>query len=299
MAVNRLAALKARMTDLGSERVEKTLMAMLYGKPGVGKTVLSVGLAKYIADGKPVLYIDTKEGWVSLENHPDLMEGVLRLQYEDFSDHALVVEAIKKGEFGEIGAIVVDEFSTSTEGLLDALYRNDVSAAPGELPTEEVNAKLYKPLGDASRRAVEMYQSLRGVHVILVAHETTYSDHRKVIVTRPGFTPKNYAGLAKIMHVIGHVTAEVQGDGKNTRYVRRVQAHPSRLIDAKTRIGGLPLIGETAEFVQGVYDWLHDEETPLLEHDAVEMAEDDLPTEGVPLTDDAVDDDEPVLVEEA
>lgn len=296
---NKLASLKARMTDLGTEKVEKTLMAMVYGKPGVGKTVLSVGLAKYIANGKTVLYIDTKEGWVSLENHPEMMDGVLRLQYQDFDDHALVVEAVKKGQFGDIGAIVVDEFSTSTEGLLDALYRNDVGARDGELPTEEVNAKLYKPLGDASRRAVELYQSLRGVHVILVAHETTYADHRKVIVTRPGFTPKNYAGLAKIMHVIAHVTAEVQGEGKNTRYVRRVQAHPSRLIDAKTRIGNLPLIAETPEFVQAIHDWLFDEQAALMEHDSTEIAPDDLPAEGVPITDDSVDDDEPVLVEEA
>lgn len=293
--MTKLNDLKKRMTDLANESVDKTLMAMIYGKPGVGKTVLAVGLAKYIAGGRDVLYVDTKEGWVSLENHPDMMEGVMRLQYQDFDDHAAIVEAVKKGQLGNIGAIVVDEFSTAAEMLLHALYLNDVGATPGSIPTEEVDARLYKPLGDASRRVISMYQSLSGVHTIMVAHETTYTDHRKVVVTRPGFTPKNYAGLAKDMHIIAHLTAEVDGMGNKTSYTRKIQSHPSKLVDAKSRIGGLPLSTDPATWVGTIGDWLENKGTGLVD-ETQDIAPDELPAEGVPIVENP--DDEPVFVEE-
>jgi len=223
------------------------------------------------------------------------VEDVVRVQYSAFADFAVLANAIAKGENGMdvVGAVVIDEYSTAAEMLLDALYRDDIGANADEIPTGVLDPRLYMPMGDACRKALEMFQNLSGVHVIVIAHEREVVDHRKMKVIKPGFSPKNGDGLQKAMHVTAHLTTEIKGLGKNTTYERKVQSHPSALVDAKSRIGGLPLMTSPTEFVEIVTDWLSNDSVGVVTETKT-LASDELPDEGVPVSEEY--DDEPAFV---
>lgn len=290
---DKMASILDRMVDLGTERVDKTLLAQIYGKPGAGKTVLAVGLAKYIADGAPVIYLDSKENWVSLDNHPGLKVGVRRLQVTGTADIRAVGKAIASGAI-QPGALVMDEFNTMADLRLDEEIRANYGIRPGEPLPSDFDAKLYKPVGDDLVKLLNGFQGL-GVHTIITAHEREMVDHRKVKTLKPDYTPKTGQGIQKLLHLSAHLTNEITGSGQNTKYERKVQSHPSALVDAKSRIGGLPLSTDTATFVEVIHSWLYDEDAGLLPSDfAGEVAPDDLPSEGVPITDVVEPEEEPV-----
>lgn len=285
--MSKLDDILERMTDLGTERVDKHLIAQVYGKPGVGKTVLAVGLAKYISGDQRVLYIDTKEGWVSLDNHDGLKDGVTRYQLDSFLDLPQIAEAIRTGALPNIGTVVIDELSTAAEVRLEEIVRSTLGLRPSQQVPADFDAKLYAPMGADLVRVLNAFHAT-GVHLIVTAHEREIVDHRKVKVTKPDYSPKAGAGIQRLFHLSAHVTNEVTGKSDAATFERLVQSHPSGLVDAKSRIGGLPVKTDTATFVQVVHDWLYDETATLTPEDYSLTAEDVLPTEGIPVADDDV-----------
>ena len=105
-----LNSLMDRMTDLNTARA--CLNLLLYGDSGVGKTVASVQIAQHLTPKeKNILYIDSGEGWVSLQNHPKLLSRVHRMTLSKSGQLEDIANAIQKkmGFFGTVGAVIVDE----------------------------------------------------------------------------------------------------------------------------------------------------------------------------------------------
>lgn len=254
-----LDELMGRMADLGTTPPNKTLTLGLYGKPGTGKTVLATGLASYIAAGKKVLYIDTREGWVSLQNHPSMMNNVTRIQMKTFEDFGLIVQAIARGQLKDIGAVILDEGTTAADMLLSEQQHIMLGKPAEEIITEKPDWTIYRTIGDSLVQVITAFQQLH-VHFILIAHEKTKEDPISgAQVAKPGYSDTINDKVSRLLHVNARLTTQIASVGpQGTIYDRIIQSHPSVRVDAKSRIGNLPVTTTPKDFTQVIHDWIFD-----------------------------------------
>lgn len=278
-----IKSLLERMTDLDHQDVDRHLMELLYGPPGGGKTVLAVGQAQQlVSEHGVILYVDSAEGWVSLDNHPALKQGVKRLEYREKSDLFALAEAVKRGQIPNAEVVILDEISSISDDLLDAQVRERSGTPRGEaLP--EVEGKDYRPVIDTLRAALNEFKKA-GLHVILIAHDNEKRDKQRTTYA-PSLSPKLKQMIQGLMHVTGRVTAEMGGSEGKPTYKRYVQAAPSALIEAKTRIGRLRESTKIdfADFTDIVTDWVlgNDMGEDLTAPENHDLVPDNLGTDGV------------------
>jgi len=259
MALSRklLEELEKSVQDLTN--VEPVAKFMLFGPSGVGKTVLAVRMAQKITKpGREILYVDFKDGWVSLLNHdPALRERVRRIVYSGYSQLETIVDAIEAGagSFGNVGAVVVDEHSSMAqddlENITAARAKDDSNKDPDTPTWPDMNTS-----GLRARRNLLSLLALR-VHVILVAHERDDKDKEGVVVTGPGYLPKTKPKILEPLHLAARCSATiVEGGDANSRYKRTVQCHPSKRVSCKSRVGGLEVFESHGSLINKVDTWL-------------------------------------------
>lgn len=269
-----LAALEEQMQDL--EGKNSSLKAIIYGRSGVGKTVAATQMAQMLTPAdKIILYIDTAEGWTSLQNFPALKNRIKRLTDSRVSTLELVVQGIANriGQFANVGAVIIDEHTSVFDNDLHALTRMRASTIKDKDP----DTPAWPDRNTAKNRAVNLMAQLvrmEDVHLFLLGHERTDNDSIGRPVSAPAYTPAAVDGLSGLSHVTARMSADEvpnpNGSGEAS-YERTLQVHPTSTVIAKTRVGGLPVRVTTKQLIEATQEWLKGDRDTVEKQQVIEQ----------------------------
>lgn len=199
---------------------------LIYGDPGVGKTVFSCGVGTTgFADG--VLLIAVEPGALAVKNHEEL-SNVTVMKYRALAQLKALVEQLKARPeaLEKYHTIVIDTMTTLSERHLKSLPLNSVG-----------NADHLKNNDDLKEFA-RLLTDIEDRNIIILAHvkeEKDESTGRVLVRTQLG--PKFGSALNGMVDCVGYMgrTEDEEGNSQFT-----LQVHPKGNVTAKTRIGGLP-----------------------------------------------------------
>jgi len=242
---------------------------LVYGSAGAGKTVELLKLAQLVTPAdKEIIFFDSAQGMVAGRNHPGVLDRVRRFQFKGVSQLAAIAIAIEDEAEGyeNVGTIIVDEVSSIAKEDLSTVVV--ARQAAGKLTDYEgadwpgYNANLER----VSRELRKLYKL--PINILLSSHmrdsEPKGLGHT---LKRPSMPPELAEVGNGLVHVVAYMSASVREKNGNVSYTHTLQVHPTTLVFAKSRVGGLPIKttpddfnAKMVEFVQGKIEITEEEE---------------------------------------
>jgi hypothetical protein len=150
----------------------------------------------------------------------------------------------------------LDEATSAADFALDEVLK----FRAGQDRTKDPDTPTQPDYNTTTNRVRKTYMellTLHGVNVILVCHTRKDKDNRNIEVVSPSFLPKLGQKIKQPLHLIAQLTGnEIATEDGKSSYVRILQVHPTRTVDAKCRIGGLPPQVEYPQFISRLQQWL-------------------------------------------
>lgn len=211
-----------------------TLKVLIYGEPGVGKTV-------FAASSPKPLIIDIERGTTSLLLDENTRHTSV-LSYKNARQLEAVINAIAKGELTEYDTLVIDSFSMFQLKVMDDI-----------LSTNSGNQR-YMPDGPTYNLNTNMLRAIANtlialpIHVILTsAVKLDKEDATGRLFYRPDLTPKLSNSLVGLCDIVGFMSADTVKDKEtgNETILRKLSIQPTRKIVAKSRLGGTSIENPT------------------------------------------------------
>lgn len=265
-----LSKTRRKLVDLETTTAPKTFVGLHYGDKGQGKTTAALAIAQQIRGDGDILLLDSSDGWVSLDNIPALKRNVQLAEHVNVYELADFASRLEKGdpEFADVTVVVLDEISTWYTDTLHAYAREQQGIPEGE-PLKPMDWGMYGAPQQAMLEIIKRFHR-SGRHLIMMAHEQARQLEGTTDATSKRKTAAMGVKLADGIGQIAHVVARFESravkkmvKGKSTSsYERTVQSIPTRLVDAKSRIGALTkeTTLDVVTYVRTVVGWVHDSE---------------------------------------
>lgn len=281
-----LNSIMSNISDMSHEVADIDFFGMIYSEFGMGKTVAAMKLAQELRGDGDILFCDSSDGWVALQDHDELRQAADVFRVTDPADLVVIANGLGSGKLkskrkNAYSVLVLDESSSVFDAMLEAYLRDKHSLSPDE-PMPEAEGKEYGPPTAAFESLLRKFHEVSGLHIILTAHAREVGDAKEL---RPSFPPKAYNVVMRKLHVCAALSARRKSSGtganRTVGYERSVQLLPSAVVSAKSRIPGTPLKAEVDDFVDFVAAWVasenfvHDTQGEPEEHSLADDDEDE------------------------
>jgi hypothetical protein len=184
---------------------------------------------------------------------PDGKKRVTRMQYEGLSQITALADECNGVAFEQFDTFVFDTASQIINGDLDLL--TEVRFKAGKMDDEVPDWPTYRINRDRARRAFTKLLRDAEKNIVIVSHAKLAKDKDGIERWQPDMPQAIRNDLTRMCHVVGFMTAKVVQGEDEVIYNRVMQVHPTTLIIAKSRIGGLPVKIQDPDMHEIVRSW--------------------------------------------
>lgn len=211
--------------------IPQYLKMLVYGGPGVGKTVFS-------STAPNVLFCDAEAGVLSIAN-----KDIDMVKITNFSQTISIYEFLLADNH-KYEAVVLDSLTEIQLKSMDVVLKYEYSKNPNRDP----DIPTLKDWGKSTEQIRKMVRAFRDLpmHVIFVCLSTDVKDELTgALYTKPALPGKLSDRVCGYVDIIGYLDIRKDTDGKP---IRKMLFQPYSNVVAKDRSGKLPLVMENPTF---------------------------------------------------
>jgi AAA domain len=239
---------------------------MVYGEPGVGKTLLG-GTALDHTDLRPCLYLDVDGGVTTVRDRTDLDVRQVRSMAQAREIFNTLYDAVD-WEADEpslpFRSIIIDTLSELAKLDMRAIMKQVAKDNP-KMNAYVPSQREYLISGERVREIVRSYRDLP-THCIFLCHSDDRKDNQNRTTFFPQFSGRLRHDIAAFIDIVGYMYADLDDRGGTERYLQVTKTKTVAAKDRTNKLGKL-VVNPT---LPDIWDAIH-ANGKVLEHATVEQ----------------------------